>query len=204
MKYNLVRKLPNGLILERHSECIVPNIVLVANVHQRGQQPIWREKAHRSDLVRAGRQRDSVRGSASSPGRRAPTASPIRTGSRAPTPSPTSGRASLRDRAFEEQAAQARRHGGAGGPAPDCRPCAGKPRNLGYGRRLAASDVAQGDARRCKRGAIRRTSSAIRRKNHALETSCWNTVMTPEQFEQKVKPGIPPGAARRTVAGVTT
>jgi hypothetical protein len=32
MKYNLVRKLPNGLILERHSECIVPNIVLVANV----------------------------------------------------------------------------------------------------------------------------------------------------------------------------
>src|SRR4029077_3539089 len=45
MKYNLVRKLPNGLILERHSECIVPNIVLVANVHQRGQQPIWREKA---------------------------------------------------------------------------------------------------------------------------------------------------------------
>ena len=40
MKYNLIRRLPNGLILERHSECIVPNIVLVANVHQRGQQPI--------------------------------------------------------------------------------------------------------------------------------------------------------------------
>ena len=40
MKYNLIRRLPNGLILERHSECIVPNIVLVANVHQRRQQPI--------------------------------------------------------------------------------------------------------------------------------------------------------------------
>jgi hypothetical protein len=29
-------------------------------------------------------------------------------------------------------------------------------------------------------------------------------VMTTEEFEQKVKPGIPPGAARRTVAGVTS
>ena len=45
MRYNLVRQLPNGLFLERHSENIVPNIVLVANVHQRGTAPIWREKA---------------------------------------------------------------------------------------------------------------------------------------------------------------
>ena len=37
-------------------------------------------------------------------------------------------------------------------------------------------------------------------KNRALETSCWNTVMTVEQFEAKGKPAIPPGAARRTVS----
>jgi hypothetical protein len=41
-------------------------------------------------------------------------------------------------------------------------------------------------------------------KNRALETSCWNTVMTTEDFEQKVKPGIPPGAARRSVAEIVT
>jgi nitrite reductase/ring-hydroxylating ferredoxin subunit len=45
MRYNLDKELPNGNLLERHSEVILPNIVLVANIHQRGAAPIWREKA---------------------------------------------------------------------------------------------------------------------------------------------------------------
>jgi nitrite reductase/ring-hydroxylating ferredoxin subunit len=45
MRYNLQKELPNGNVLERHSEVILPNIVLVANVHQTGAAPIWREKA---------------------------------------------------------------------------------------------------------------------------------------------------------------
>lgn len=45
VRYNLEKELPNGNWLERHSEVILPNIVLVANIHQRGEQPIWRERA---------------------------------------------------------------------------------------------------------------------------------------------------------------
>src|SRR5690606_21009024 len=44
-RYNLVKPLPNGLILERHTEVILPNIHLVANIHQAGEKPLWREKA---------------------------------------------------------------------------------------------------------------------------------------------------------------
>jgi hypothetical protein len=40
-------------------------------------------------------------------------------------------------------------------------------------------------------------------KNRAIETSCWNTVMTVEEFEQKVKSTIPAGVTR-TVAKVTS
>jgi hypothetical protein len=36
-------------------------------------------------------------------------------------------------------------------------------------------------------------------QNHALETSCWNTVMTPEQFDQ-IKPTMPAEAVRRQKA----
>ena len=45
MRYDLAKELPNGNMLERHSEAILPNIVLVANIHQKGAEPIWREKA---------------------------------------------------------------------------------------------------------------------------------------------------------------
>jgi hypothetical protein len=45
MRYDLGKELPNGNILDRHSEVILPNIVLVANIHQKGLEPIWREKA---------------------------------------------------------------------------------------------------------------------------------------------------------------
>jgi hypothetical protein len=36
-------------------------------------------------------------------------------------------------------------------------------------------------------------------QNRALETSCWNTVMTPEQFEQ-VKQTLPAEVVRRQAA----
>ena len=45
MRYDLAKELPNGNLLDRHSEAILPNIVLVANIHQKGSEPIWREKA---------------------------------------------------------------------------------------------------------------------------------------------------------------
>ena len=45
MRHDLAKELPNGNMLERHSEAILPNIVLVANIHQKGAEPIWREKA---------------------------------------------------------------------------------------------------------------------------------------------------------------
>lgn len=45
MRYDLGKELPNGNMLDRHSEVILPNIVLVANIHQKGIEPIWREKA---------------------------------------------------------------------------------------------------------------------------------------------------------------
>ena len=40
MRYMLLRELPNGLMLDRHSECIVPNVVLIASIHQKGEKPM--------------------------------------------------------------------------------------------------------------------------------------------------------------------
>jgi nitrite reductase/ring-hydroxylating ferredoxin subunit len=45
MRHDLAKELPDRNTLERHSETILPNIVLVANIHQKGAEPIWREKA---------------------------------------------------------------------------------------------------------------------------------------------------------------
>jgi len=77
---------------------------------------------------------------------------------------------------------------------------------------LGTSDMGVALARQALRNAMRAVQEGCDpqnifrdpAKNRALETSCWNTVMTTEEFEQKVKPGIPSGAARRTVAGVTS
>ena len=49
------------------------------------------------------------------------------------------------------------------------------------------------------RGASRRNLIRDPEQNHALETSCWNTVMTPEQFDQ-IKPTMPAEAVRRQKA----
>jgi nitrite reductase/ring-hydroxylating ferredoxin subunit len=91
MRYNLDKSLPNGNLLERHSEVILPNIVLVANIHQRGHEPIWREKATEVIWCVPNTRRSTASASAPGPPR---TVSPIPTGSPAPTPSPISARAS--------------------------------------------------------------------------------------------------------------
>ena len=69
---------------------------------------------------------------------------------------------------------------------------------------LASSDIGISLLRRTLREAMRAVregrepQNLIRdpAQNHALETSCWNTVMTPEQFEE-MKPSMPAEAVRR-------
>ena len=194
MKYNLVRKLPNGLILERHSECIVPNIVLVANVHQRGQQPIWREKATEVTWC-VPVDNETVCGLSivawpkGVDGRPDPawkagtdTITDIRPGQ-------------LRDRPFEDKQRK-----------PDDMEAQEGQRRIAIHalENLASSDIGISLLRRTLREAMRAVhegrepQNLIRdpAQNHALETSCWNTVMTPEQFEE-MKPSMPAEAVRR-------
>jgi nitrite reductase/ring-hydroxylating ferredoxin subunit len=202
MKYNLVRKLPNGLILERHSECIVPNIVLVANVHQRGQKPIWREKATEVtwcvpvdnetvcglSIIAWPKGADGKPDSKWKPG--TDTITDIRPGQ-------------LRDRSFEDKQRK----------PDDMEAQEGQRRIARHAlENLGTSDMGVALLRQILRKAMRdmqegRDPQNLIRdvaKNRALETSCWNTVMTTEEFEEKVKPGIPPGAARRSVAEIVT
>lgn len=39
VRYRLVSNLPNGNRLERYAECVLPNIFLVSNIHETGEQP---------------------------------------------------------------------------------------------------------------------------------------------------------------------
>jgi nitrite reductase/ring-hydroxylating ferredoxin subunit len=202
MKYNLVRKLPNGLILERHSECIVPNIVLVANVHQRGQKPIWREKATEVTWC-VPVDNETVRGLSIVAWPKGADGKPDPSW-KAGTDTITDIRpGQLRDRAFEEKQRK-----------PDDMEAQEGQRRIAVHalENLGTSDIGVALARQALRKAMRdvqegRDPQNIFRdaaKNRALETSCWNTVMTAEEFEEKVKSSIPPGAARRQVAGVTS
>ena len=197
MKYNLVRNLPNGFILERHSECIVPNIVLVANVHQRGAQPIWREKATEVTWC-VPVDNETVRGISI-------VAWP-KNAEGAPDPSWKPGTdtitdirpGQLRERAYEEK----QRH-------PDDMEAQETQRRIAVHalENLGHSDIGVALLRRTLREAVRAVQSGrdpqnvIRdpQQNHALETSCWNTVMTPEQFET-MKPTLPAADARRPFA----
>ncbi len=202
MKYNLVRKLPNGLILERHSECIVPNIVLVANVHQKGQQPIWREKATEVTWC-VPVDNETVRGLSIVAWPKGPDGKPDPKWKPGTDTITDIRPGQLRDRSFEEKQRK-----------PDDMEAQEGQRRIAVHalENLGTSDMGVALARQALRNAMRavqegRDPQNIFRdpaKNRALETSCWNTVMTTEEFEQKVKPGIPSGAARRTVAGVTS
>jgi hypothetical protein len=197
MKYNLVRKLPNGLILERHSECIVPNIVLVANVHQRGQQPIWREKATEVtwcvpvdnetvcglSIIAWPKGADGKPDPKWRPG--TDTISDIRPGQ-------------LRDRPFEDKQRK----------PDDMEAQEGQRRIARHAlENLGTSDMGIALLRQTLRQAMRdvqegrEPQNLIRDpdQNRALETSCWNTVMTPEQFEQ-VKQSMPAEVVRRQAA----
>jgi nitrite reductase/ring-hydroxylating ferredoxin subunit len=182
MKYNLVRKLPNGFILERHSECIVPNIVLVANVHQKGQKPIWREKATEMTWC-VPVDNETVCGLSIVAWPKGPDGKPDPNW-KAGTDTITDIRpGQLRDRPYQEKQRK----------PDDMEAQEGQRRiavhaleNRGY------SDVGVTMLRRLLREAVRAVKAGrdpqncIRdaAQNHALETSCWNTVMTPEQFEE--------------------
>jgi nitrite reductase/ring-hydroxylating ferredoxin subunit len=193
MKYNLVRKLPNGLILERHSECIVPNVVLVANVHQRGAEPIWREKATEVTWC-VPVDNETVAGLSIvawpklADGRPDPnwkagtdTISEIRPGQ-------------LRQRPYEEKQRK-----------PDDMEAQEGQRRIAVHalENLAQSDIGVALLRRTLREAVRALQNGqdpqnlIRdpAQNHALQTSCWNTVMTPEQFET-MKASVPAPVTR--------
>jgi phenylpropionate dioxygenase-like ring-hydroxylating dioxygenase large terminal subunit len=193
MRYNFVRRLPNGFFLERHSECIVPNVVLVANVHQRGAAPIWREKATEVTWV-VPVDNETVRGlsiiawpklesggpdPAWKPG--TDTITDIRPGQ-------------LRDRPFADKQR-----------SPDDMEAQEGQRAVAVHalEHLVGSDTGVILIRKILREAVQ----AVRKgdepqniirdpiQNHALATSCWNTVMTHEQFEE-MKPSIPAKAMR--------
>ena len=185
MRYNLTRRLPNGLILERHSENIVPNIVLVANVHQRGDKPIWREKATEVtwvvpvddetvcglSIIAWPKGADGGPDPTWRPG--TDTISHLRPGQ-------------LRARPYEEKQRK-----------PDDMEAQEGQRRIAVHslETLGQSDIGVAGLRRLLRKAVRAVKAGeepqniIRdpAKNHALETSCWNTVMTQQEFEATSK-----------------
>jgi hypothetical protein len=181
-RYNLVRRLPNGLYLERHSECIVPNVVLVANVHLRGEKPIWREKATEVtwcvpvdnetvsglSIIAWPKNAAGAPDPAWKPG--TDTVTDIRPGQ-------------LRDRPYEAK----QRH-------PDDMEAQEGQRRIAIHalENLAQSDLGVTMLRRTLREAVRAVASGedpqnVFRdpaQNRALETSCWNTIMTADDFER--------------------
>lgn len=197
MKYNLVRKLPNGLFLERHSECIVPNIVLVANVHQKGEKPIWREKATEVtwcvpvdnetvcglSIIAWPKTADGAPDPSWRPG--TDTVTEIRPGQ-------------LRDRPYSEKQRK-----------PDDMEAQEGQRRIAVHalENRGHSDIGVTMLRRILRQAVRAVKNGeepqnlIRdpARNHALETSCWNTVMTPEQLEE-MRATIPSSAESRSTS----
>jgi len=196
MKYNLIRQLPNGLILERHSECIVPNIVLVANVHQKGQQPIWREKATEVTWC-VPVDNETVCGLSIVAWPKGPDGKPDATWKAGTDTISDIRPGQLRDRPYAEKQRK----------PDDMEAQEGQRRiaihaleNRGY------SDIGVTLLRRMLRESVRAVKNGkdpqncIRHpeQNHALETSCWNTVMTPEQFEEMkhLVPARPGDAAR--------
>ena len=193
MKYNLIRALPNGLILERHSECIIPNIVLVANVHQRGEKPIWREKATEVTWC-VPVDNETVCGLSiiawpkGADGRPDPNWKPgtdtitdIRPGQ-------------MRDRPYVDKQRK----------PDDMEAQEGQRRVAVHAlENRGRSDVGVIMLRRMLRQAVKamekgeNPQNIIRdpNLNHALETSCWNTVMTPQQYEE-IKHLVPAQGSR--------
>jgi hypothetical protein len=189
VRYNMVKELPNGLILERHSEGILPNIVLVANVHQRGKVPIWREKSTEVtwcvpvdnetvcglSIVAWPKGPDGKADPNWIPGTF--TRTDVRPGQ-------------LRDRPYEDK----QRH-------PDDMEAQEGQRRIAVHalENLGRSDLGVAALRRALRNAVRAVQEGKDPQNvlrdpalnHAIETSCWNTVVTPEDFEEKVRPIMP-------------
>jgi len=194
MKYNLLRTLPNGLILERHSECIIPNIVLVANVHQRGEKPIWREKATEMTWI-VPLDNETVCGLSIVAWPKDERGEPIPTW-KPGTDTVTDIRpGQLRERPYEEKQRK-----------PDDMEAQEGQRRIAVHalENRGQSDVGVALLRGLLRNAVRAVrggnapQNLIRNPqlNHALETSCWNTVMTPEEFETR---GLKPPVKRQAV-----
>jgi nitrite reductase/ring-hydroxylating ferredoxin subunit len=189
MKYNLLRTLPNGLILERHSECIIPNVVLVANVHQRGEKPIWREKATEVTWV-VPVDDETVCGMSIVAWPKNANGEPER-GWKPGTDTVTDIRpGQLRTRPYEDKQRK-----------PDDMEAQEGQRRIAVHalENRATSDLGVVLLRNLLRHAVRAVQSGktpqnlIRDagQNHALETSCWNTVTTSDEFEQR---GLKPPA----------
>lgn len=181
-RYNLVKQLPNGFWLERHTEVILPNIHLVANIHQAGGKPIWREKATEMSWC-VPVDDEHIRGMSIVAWPNDADGNPIEDwlpGTWTKTPF----RPGQQERPYED----AQR-------APDDLEATESigPISIHARENLGQSDLGLTMLRRTYRQVLRdmrngkEPSNIIRDedKNHALETSCWNTVMTPEHYEER-------------------
>lgn len=181
-RYNMVKQLPNGLWLERHTEVILPNIHLVANIHQRGEAPVWREKASEMSWC-VPVDDEHIRGLSIVAWPKGPDGKPVE-GWIPGTWTKTPFRPGQKERPYEE----AQR-------APDDLEATESigPISVHARENLGKSDMGVAMLRRTYRQMLRdmrngkEPSNLIRTEseNHALETSCWNTVMTPEQYEER-------------------
>lgn len=185
-RYNLVKQLPNGLWLERHTEVILPNIHLVANIHQAGAAPLWREKATEMSWC-VPVDDEHIRGMSIVAWPKGPDGKPV------PDWMPgTFTKTPFRPGQRERPYAEAQRE-------PDDLEAT---ESIGavsiHGREnLGQSDVGVAMLRKSFRQVIRdmrngkEPSNIVRdeTQNHALETSCWNTVMTESQYMERVAAG---------------
>ena len=181
-RYNMVKRLPNGLWLERHTEVMLPNIHLVANIHQRGEKPIWQERATEMSWC-VPVDDEHIRGMSIVAWPKGPNGEPVADwipGTWTKTPF----RPGQRERPYEE----AQR-------TPDDLEATESigPIAIHARENLGQSDMGVAMLRRTYRQALRDMRNGkepyniIRdeSQNHALETGCWNTVMTPDQYETR-------------------
>lgn len=174
VRYRMFRTLPNGNRLERYVECVLPNIFLIASIHERGDEAKVRDRAteiswavpvdneHLMGLsIVAWPTRNGVPVADWKPG--TDTVTPIRPGN-------------LRDRPYEEKQRR-----------PDDMEAQESQRPIAVHamENLALSDTGVVMLRRALRDSVRavrdgRDPQNIVRdpaKNHRIETNAWNTVI---------------------------
>lgn len=185
-RYNMVKRLPNGYWLERHTEVILPNIHLVANIHQHGDATIWREKATEMSWC-VPVDDEHIRGMSIVAWPKGADGQPIADwlpGTWTKTPF----RPGQRERPYLEAQRE-----------PDDLEATESigPISIHARENLGKSDRGVAMLRRTYREYLRDLRSGkepanlIRseEENHALETSCWNTVMTDEHYRTRAAAG---------------